>query len=224
MVRFLLFFAFAMCGGYFSKLHAQDSLSTAKFDFDMGIGLGLRYGSFNASKSPSDSALTRIEEITVHGSPGFSAGLSFLISNESKNSFRAEFNTVYLPTSLTVKRIGKPDKKRYLHSLVGEFPIYYQRRFRDFNGSESRGSTNAFIGIVTQVSIPDLDIPPFPAQLFNVQAAIGASRLRKRNSTALINLELRAGLINLTERGSDLESQWFKKIFRNEVVLTMHFL
>lgn len=229
MVRLLLLVTFAMCSGLFATLQAQDSLSTPRFKFEMGLSMGLRYGFLNTNESPSDTALSTIEGLSVNGSPGFSVGFSFLVSNETKDSFRSELNLAYNPTNISVKRFGKDEKKMYIHSLVAELPLYYQRHIQTKFGASSNKHMSGFVGVVPQISIPDLDIPPFPNQIFNVQAAVGGSyaivKAKKNNiSKTFINLEFRAGLINLKKETSDIESQWFNKFFRNEVVLTLHFL
>ena len=229
MVRFFLLFAFAMCGGCFTTLHAQDSLSTPKFNVDFGLNFGLRYGFFTANENPSDTALSVIEGISQKGSPGFSVGLSLLVSNENKHSFKCGLNVAYTPSSMQIKRIGKPERTAYVHSLVGEMPLLYQRRLKSYTHSEGNSHFNGYLGLIPQVAVPDLDIPPFDAQIFNVQAAIGGSfemgRMKKNHlAKTIIDLEFRAGLINLQDDSDDVSSQWFNKFFRNEVVLTVHFL
>ena len=197
MVRFLVLFAFAMCGGFFSTLQAQDSLSTPKFNVDLGVNLGIRYAVLTSSENPSDTALSVINGINVKASPGFSVGLSLLVSNESKNSFKFGMNIAYAPTSMQIQRIGKPERTAYVHSLIGELPLLYQRQLTSYTHAEGNSSLNGYIGVVPQVAVQELDVPPFPAQIFNLQAAIGGSyaigRVKKNHvANTLIDLEFRA--------------------------------
>ena len=229
MVRFLLFFAFAMCGGYFSNLQAQDSLSIPKFNVDLGVSFGLRHSFLTTSQAPTDKARSVIQGVETKGSLGFSTGLSLLASNNGKNSFRFAASMVYSPTTLEVNRIGKEIKTTYVHSLIAEFPFYFERKLGKSLVDDNTSKVSVFAGLIPQVAITDLDIPPFPAQIFNLQFALGGGyNIAKANenniSKTLINIELRAGLINLQNTSADVSSQWFNKFFRNEVVLTVHFL